>query len=323
MSSNDASPHLETARRTLSLEIEGLQALSASLGADFVQAVETMGASKGRVIVTGIGKSGHIGRKIAATLASTGTPAYFVHATEASHGDLGMVTSDDVVLALSWSGETAELRDLIHYTTRFGIPLIAMTSGAESALSKAAGISLILPMMEEACPNGLAAPTTSTTMQLAMGDALATALLARNEFGASEYKNFHPGGKLGAMLAHVGDIMHKGDELPLVTPEMLMSEAILIITRKGLGCIGATDPDGNLIGLITDGDLRRHMGDDLMTKSVNDIMTASPKTLPPETLATEALNFLNDKKITSIFVVEQGKPVGLVHIHDFLRAGII
>jgi arabinose-5-phosphate isomerase len=323
MSANNSNKHLATARRTLSLEVEGIEALSASLGQAFVEAVETMGTAAGRVIVTGIGKSGHIGRKIAATLASTGTPAHFVHATEASHGDLGMVTSDDVVLALSWSGETAELRDLISYTTRFAIPLIAMTSGTESALAKAADISLLLPKMEEACPNGLAAPTTSTTMQLALGDALATALLERNGFGANDYKNFHPGGKLGAMLAHVGDIMHKGDELPLVTPDMLMSETILIITRKGLGCVGVTDPEGNLIGLITDGDLRRHMGDNLMTKSVADIMTAAPKTLPPETLATEALNFLNDNKITSIFVVKAGKPLGLVHVHDFLRAGVI
>lgn len=323
MSANDPNTHLATARRTLSLEVEGLEALSASLGEEFVEAVETMGTATGRVIVTGIGKSGHIGRKIAATLASTGTPAHFVHATEASHGDLGMVTSDDVVLALSWSGETTELRDLIHYTARFAIPLIAMTSGQDSALSKAANITLLLPKMEEACPNGLAAPTTSTTMQLALGDALATALLARNGFGASDYKNFHPGGKLGAMLAHVSDIMHKGDELPLVTPDMLMSEAILIITRKGLGCIGALDDQGNLIGLITDGDLRRHMGDNLMMQSVGDIMTANPKTLPPETLASEALNFLNDNKITSIFIVEQKKPVGLVHVHDFLRAGVI
>jgi len=323
MSTTDQKPHLTTARRTLSLEIAGLEALSASLGDEFERAVEMMSNATGRVIVAGLGKSGHIGRKIAATLASTGTPAQFVHATEASHGDLGMITTNDVVLALSWSGETVELRDLLQYTTRFAIPLIAMTSGAESALSKAADVALLLPKMEEACPNGLAAPTTSTTMQLALGDALATALLARNGFGANEYKNFHPGGKLGAMLAHVADIMHKGDELPLATADMFMSEAILIITRKGLGCIGVVDANGTLIGLITDGDLRRHMGDNLMSKTVGDIMTAAPKTLPPETLASEALNFLNDNMITSIFVVSDGKPVGLVHFHDFLRVGVI
>jgi len=323
MSTIDQRSHLATARRTLSLEIAGLEALSASLGEEFERAVEMMSNATGRVIVAGLGKSGHIGRKIAATLASTGTPAQFVHATEASHGDLGMITTNDVVLALSWSGETAELRDLLQYTTRFAIPLIAMTAGTKSALAKAADVALLLPKMEEACPNGLAAPTTSTTMQLALGDALATALLARNGFGANEYKNFHPGGKLGAMLAHVADIMHKDEELPLATADMFMSEAILIITRKGLGCIGVIDAHDRLIGLITDGDLRRHMGDNLMSKTVGDIMTATPKTLPPETLASEALSFLNDNRITSIFVVSDEKPVGLVHFHDFLRVGVI
>ena len=314
--------HLATARRTLSLEVAGLEALSASLGDDFVQAVEKMGDATGRVIVTGIGKSGHIGNKIAATMASTGTPAQFVHATEASHGDLGMITTDDVVFALSWSGETAELRDLIHYTKRFGIPLIAMTSGKTSGLALAADITLLLPKVEEACPNGLA-PTTSTTMQMALGDAVAMALLERKGFDASDYKNFHPGGKLGAMLAHVSSIMHQGEAMPLTTPEVLMSEAILVMTRKGLGCIGVQGPDGKLTGLVTDGDLRRHMGSGLLDLTVGEIMTAAPKTLAPETLASEALNFLNDNKISSIFIVEGERPVGLVHLHDFLRAGVI
>jgi len=317
-----SEPHLATARRTLSLEVAGLEALSASLGDDFVQAVEKMGSATGRVIVTGIGKSGHVGKKIAATMASTGTPAQFVHATEASHGDLGMITTDDVVFALSWSGETAELRDLIHYTRRFGIPLVAMTSGKSSGLALAADITLLLPKVEEACPNGLA-PTTSTTMQMALGDAVAMALLERKGFDASDYKNIHPGGKLGAMLAHVSAIMHQGEEMPLTGPDVPMSEAILVMTRKGLGCIGVLSPEGKLVGLITDGDLRRHMGSDLLGRTAGEIMTAAPKTLTPETLASEALNFLNDNKISSIFIVEADRPVGLVHLHDFLRAGVI
>ena len=317
-----SEPHLATARRTLSLEVAGLEALSASLGDDFVQAVEKMGSATGRVIVTGIGKSGHVGKKIAATMASTGTPAQFVHATEASHGDLGMITTDDVVFALSWSGETAELRDLIHYTRRFGIPLVAMTSGKSSGLALAADITLLLPKVEEACPNGLA-PTTSTTMQMALGDAVAMALLERKGFDASDYKNIHPGGKLGAMLAHVSAIMHQGEEMPLTGPDVPMSEAILVMTRKGLGCIGVLSPEGKLVGLITDGDLRRHMGSDLLGRTAGEIMTAAPKTLTPETLASEALNFLNDNKISSIFIVKADRPVGLVHLHDFLRAGVI
>jgi arabinose-5-phosphate isomerase len=323
MAANDLHPYLKTAHRTLELEVQGIEALGASLGDAFINAVETMGTASGRVIVSGLGKSGHIGRKIAATLASTGTPANFVHAVEASHGDLGMITKDDVVLALSWSGETAELRDLISYTKRFAIPLISMTSGPESALAKAANIALLLPKVEEACPNGLQAPTTSTTMQLALGDALATALLERNGFDANNYKDFHPGGKLGAMLAHVSDIMHRGDELPLATPDTLMSDALVVMTRKGLGCIGVINPEEDLIGLITDGDLRRHMGADLLARPVSEIMTTNPKVLSPATLASEALSFLNDGKITSIFIVEDGKPVGLVHVHDFLRAGVL
>lgn len=323
MASKDPHPYLKTARRTLELEVEGIEALIASLGEPFINAVETMSRADGRVIVTGIGKSGHIGKKIAATLASTGTPANFVHASEASHGDLGMITKDDVVLALSWSGETAELRDIISYTKRFSISLISMTSGSDSALAEAADIALLLPKVAEACPNGLQAPTTSTTMQLALGDALATALLERNGFDTSKYKDFHPGGKLGAMLTHVSDIMHSGAELPVTSPHTLMSDALVVMTRKGLGCIGVTGAEGELIGLITDGDLRRHMGADLLSKPVSEIMTADPKVLAPSTLASEALSFLNESQITSIFIVEKGKPVGLVHIHDFLRAGVI
>lgn len=313
--------HLTSARRTLDLEINGLQALQDSLGDDFVAAVDLMGKAKGRVIVSGIGKSGHIGRKIAATLASTGTPAHFVHASEASHGDLGMITSDDVILGLSWSGETAELRDLLQFSKRFSIPLVALTSGASSALAKAATVALVLPRMEEACPNGQA-PTTSTTMQLAMGDALAIALLEGRGFSAEDFRDFHPGGQLGAALTHISDIMHSGDAMPLTAPDTLMSEALVIMTRKGLGCIGAINTDGNLVGLITDGDLRRKMGPDLLSQSVGDIMTPNPKTLNPGILASEALNFLNTEQITSVFVVDGAKPVGLIHIHDFLRAGV-
>ncbi len=317
----DTHPHLKAARRTLELEQAGLKALSASLGTEFVAAADLMGKVAGRIVVTGIGKSGHVGKKIAATLASTGTPAQFVHASEASHGDLGMITQADVVLALSWSGETAELRDLIHYVKRFAIPMIAMTSGAQSALATAATIPLILPKVDEACPNGLA-PTTSTTMQLALGDALAIALLESKGFDANDFKNFHPGGKLGAALTHVSTIMHKGAELPLAKPDMPMSEALVVITRKGLGCVGIIDDEGLLIGLITDGDLRRHMGPDLLTRTVGDVMTRSPKVLSPDTLTAEALNFVNENKITSVFVTENGKPIGLVHLHDFLRAGV-
>lgn len=313
--------HLKAARRTLDLEKAGLEALSASLGDEFVAAADLMSKVSGRVIVTGIGKSGHVGKKIAATLASTGTPAQFVHASEASHGDLGMITKADLVLALSWSGETAELRDLIHYVKRFAIPMVAITSGAASALATAATVPLILPKVDEACPNGLA-PTTSTTMQLALGDALAIALLESKGFDSNDFKNFHPGGKLGAALTHVSAIMHKGDELPLAKQDMPMSEALVVITRKGLGCVGIIDDENRLIGLITDGDLRRHMGPDLLSRTVGEVMTRSPKVLLPDTLTAEALNFVNENKITSVFITENDKPVGLVHLHDFLRAGV-
>ena len=270
-----------------------------------------------------MGKSGHIARKIAATLASTGAPSQFVHPAEASHGDLGMITRDDAILALSWSGESAELLTVISYAKRFAIPLIAITAEAASALATAATLTLLLPKAEEACPNGLAAPTTSTTMQLALGDALAVALLERRGFTPSDFRVFHPGGKLGAMLRHVGDIMHKGEELPLVRAETPMTQALIEMSRKSLGCLGIVDGAGTLVGIVTDGDLRRHMGPDLLEKHVADIMNTTPKIVAPTMLVTEALNFLNEKKITSLFVVENGKPVGLVHIHDFLRAGVV
>ncbi|MEN6542647.1 KpsF/GutQ family sugar-phosphate isomerase [Parvibaculum sp.] len=315
------SSDLASARRTLELEMAGLKALASSLDGAFSEAVDLLYAVKGRVVVTGMGKSGHIGRKIAATLASTGAPAQFVHPGEASHGDLGMITRDDAILALSWSGESAELHSIISYAKRFAIPLIAITAVAKSALARAADIALLLPKAEEACSN-TNAPTTSTTMQLALGDALAVALIERRGFTASDFRVFHPGGKLGAQLRHVGDIMHKGAELPLAKASTPMTEALIEMSRKSLGCIGIVDDAGKLVGLITDGDLRRHMGADLLEKHVGDIMNRSPRTVPPTMFVSEALNFLNEQKITSLFVVEDGKPVGVVHIHDFLRAGV-
>ena len=315
------SAHLASARRTLSLEIRGLEALVSVLDGPFDDTVERLARIAGRVIVTGIGKSGHIARKIAATFASTGTPAQFVHPAEAAHGDLGMITRDDAILAMSWSGESIELHTLIDYSRRFSIPLIAMTAEAGSALAQAADLVLLLPKSEEACPNGLA-PTTSTTMQLALGDALAIALLEHKGFTASDYKIFHPGGKLGAILRHVSDIMHTGASLPLAPEDMPMSQALLEMTQKGFGCLGVVDPGGALLGIITDGDLRRHMGDNLLSTKTGGIMTRSPKCVGPDTLVSEALNLMTTSRITSLFVVDQGKPVGLIHVHDSLRIGV-
>src|SRR5579872_4427946 len=277
-----ASPHIASALRTLATESGGLAALTAAmsdgLGAPFAAAVERIREAKGRVIVTGMGKSGHVARKIAATLASTGTPAFFVHAADASHGDLGMITSDDVMLALSWSGETEELKDLINYSRRFGIVLIAVTVNAESTLGKAADIVLSLPAAREACPHNLA-PTTSSLMQLALGDALAMALLETRGFTALDFGVFHPGGKLGAALKFVRDVMHPGDAVPLIGRGALMSEAIVEMSAKGFGCVAVTDQDGKLAGVITDGDLRRHMGAGLLQATVDEVMTSSPKTV--------------------------------------------
>ena len=311
---------LTSARNTLTAEANGLAQLSDALGDNFVAAIDLLADVKGRVIISGMGKSGHIGNKIAATMASTGTPAYFVHPAEASHGDLGMITTDDVVLALSWSGGTQELTGLLTYTKRFNIPLIAITSGADSQLGQAATICLTLPKAEEACPNGLA-PTTSTTMQLALGDALAVALLERRNFSAADFKNFHPGGKLGASLSRIEDVMHKGDDLPLATETMKMDEAIVVMTEKGFGCLGITDDGGHLAGIITDGDLRRHMGDDLLSKSVSDIMTDKPHTIRGDKLTAEALSLMQELKIQCLFVSDDGTPKGLVRVLDLLRLG--
>ena len=322
-----AAPHpfIASALRSLETEREGMAALAATigdgLGASFVAAVDAIREVRGRLIVTGMGKSGHIARKIAATLASTGTPAFFVHAADASHGDLGMITSDDAMLVLSWSGETGELRSVIDYSRRFGITLIAVTVSAHSTLGKAADIVLALPPAREACPHNLT-PTTSTLMQLALGDALAIALLESRGFTAVDFGVFHPGGKLGAALKFIRDVMHPGAAVPLIARGAPMSEAIVEMSAKGFGCVAVIDTDGKLAGVVTDGDLRRHMRDDLLRAPVDEVMTASPKTVRPDQLASEALQLLNASKITALIVVENKRPVGIVHFHDLLRAGV-
>jgi arabinose-5-phosphate isomerase len=316
---------IASAVRTLEAEAGGITTLSAAihdgLGHAFIAAVELISRARGRLIVTGMGKSGHVGRKIAATFASTGTPAFFVHPGEASHGDLGMITPDDVIMALSWSGETAELKDLIDYSHRFRIGLIAITGAAGSTLGKAANVVLSLPQAREACPHNLA-PTTSTLMQAALGDALAVALLESRGFTAVDFSRLHPGGRLGAMLKFVGNIMHAGDAIPLVAAGTRMAEAVVEMSAKGFGCVGITDANGQLAGIITDGDLRRHMRPDLLEVCVEEVMTHAPKTVRPDQLASEALEILNSSKITALLVAEAGKPVGIVHFHDLLRAGV-
>lgn len=326
LATDDASA-IASALRTLDAEASGVTALAAALqnglGAPFAAAVALIRKASGRVIVSGLGKSGHIGRKIAATFASTGTPAFFVHAAEASHGDMGMITADDVIIALSWSGETAELKNLINYSRRFRIGLIAVTAEADSTLGKAADVCLTLPKAREACPHNLA-PTTSSLMQLALGDALAVALLESRGFTPVDFSVLHPGGKLGAMLKFVRDLMHTGDAIPLKPLGTKMSDALVEMTSKGFGCVGIVDISGNLCGIITDGDLRRHMRADLMTVSVDEVMTKNPKTISPDTLASEMLDTLNSSKpaVTVLIVAEGKKPVGIVHVHDVLRAGV-
>jgi len=313
------------ALRTLEAETGGLAALSAAiesgLGRAFISAIAMIKAARGRVIVSGMGKSGHIGTKIAATLSSTGTPAFFVHPAEASHGDLGMITSDDVIIAMSWSGETAELKNLINYSRRFRIGLIAITADAASTLGQAADVALALPQAREACPHNLA-PTTSSLMQLALGDALAIALLESRGFTALDFRELHPGGRLGAALTFVRDLMHTGPEMPLKPIGTRMSDAIVEMSAKGWGCVGITDAAGHLVGIITDGDLRRHMRPDLLEALVEDVMTWGPNTVRPDQLASEALEIINSLKRTVLFVVEGERAVGLVHMHDLLRAGV-
>jgi len=316
-----AADHLAAGRRVLDLEAEALHRLSADLDAHFAEAVDVLGAGGGRVVCTGMGKSGHVARKIAATFSSTGTPALFVHPAEASHGDLGMVAGDDVILALSNSGETAELNDIVEHAGRFNMALIAIVGRAGSTLAKRARVALVLPDMPEACPNGMA-PTTSTTMALALGDALAVALMARSGFTGDDFQMLHPGGTLGARLRIVGDLMHGDGRVPLVATDLPMADTLIEMTAKSFGCVGVTDADGRLAGVITDGDLRRHMGSNLLDRRAGDVMTAGPKVIGPDHLAAEALWIMNDRKITSLFVVEDSKPVGILHMHDCLRAGI-
>jgi arabinose-5-phosphate isomerase len=316
---------IASALRTLEAESSGLTALMDALrnglGDAFEAAVQALRKAEGRVIVSGIGKSGHVGRKIAATFASTGTPAFFIHPSEAAHGDLGMITPKDVLLAISWSGETIELKNLVNYSRRFGVPLISITSRAASGLGQASDVVIELPRASEACPHGLA-PTTSTTMQLVIGDCLAVALLEARGFSATDFKVFHPGGSLGAQLKFVADLMHKDDRLPLARVDEPMTEALVTMTQKALGCLGVIDSNGLLVGIITDGDLRRHMGPDLLTAMAGQVMTPTPKTIKATTLASAALDMLNKSRITALFVVERGRPIGLVHVHDLLRASV-
>jgi len=319
------SPAVDSALRTLASEADGVAALATALRTTlrpaFDDAIALIQNAKGRVIVTGLGKSGHIGRKIAATFASTGTPSFFVHAAEASHGDLGMITADDVIMALSWSGETAELRNLITYSRRFRIRLIALTSDPASTLGKAADVVLALPKAPEACPNNLA-PTTSSLMQLALGDAIAIALLEGRGFTAVDFSVLHPSGKLGAMLKFVRDLMHESASIPVKPLGTPMSDALVEMTSKGFGCVAIIDGRGEIAGIVTDGDLRRHMRPDLMTARVDDVMTRNPKTISPDLLASEALEILNSSKITALIVTRGKTPVGIVHLHDILRAGV-
>jgi arabinose-5-phosphate isomerase len=316
-----------TLLRTVALEAEGLGALRAALegalGDQVLRAVALIEASAGRVIVTGMGKSGHVARKIAATLASTGTPAHFVHPAEASHGDLGMIAREDVVLALSWSGEAPELSDIIAYAHRFGVRLIAITSRAGSALGAAADPCLTLPRMPEACPNGLA-PTTSTAMQLALGDALAMCLLEARGFSPADFRAFHPGGRLGARLKRARDLMHGQAELPLVGAGATLQQAIVEMTSRRFGVTGVVDEAGGLIGVLTDGDLRRAFQRGMaISAPVTQAMTATPRTAAPDALAADLLALMNETRITSLFVVEAGRPVGILHVHDLLRAGVL
>jgi arabinose-5-phosphate isomerase len=316
---------INSALRTLEAEGGGVNALAAALhdrlGDAVVAAIELIRAAQGRVIVTGMGKSGHVARKIASTFASTGTPALFVHPGEASHGDLGMIAKEDVILALSWSGETAELQNLTDYSRRFRIGLIAMTANADSTLAKAADVVLALPQAREACPHNLA-PTTSSLMQLALGDALAIALLESRGFTAAQFGLLHPGGKLGALLKVVRDIMHSGAGMPLKPLGTPMSDALIEMTARGFGCVGIIDTRGHLVGIVTDGDLRRHMQNNLLSARVDEVMTRGPKTVRPDQLLSETLELINSLKVTALFAVEGGKPVGVIHVHDLLRVGV-
>lgn len=319
----DQDKFVASAKRVIDAEAAALTTLSATLGPSFGEAVTLLLNAKGRVIVSGMGKSGHIARKMAATFASTGTPAHFVHPAEASHGDLGMMTSGDVVIVLSNSGETPELADMVAYTRRFNIPMIGVASRAESTLLMQSDVAILLPQLGEACGTGIV-PTISTTMTLALGDALAIAMMEHRKFTPENFRDFHPGGKLGAKLAKVRDLMHSGESIPLIPAASPMSDTLLMISQKGFGVVGVTDPEGYLCGIITDGDLRRHM-DGLLEMKAGDVMTAHPRTVGPETLAAEAINVMQGK-ITCLFVVDPDGPAqvqGILHIHDCLRAGVV
>ena len=312
---------LATGRRVIRREAEALEALAAALGDSFSAAVALLMAAKGRVIVSGMGKSGHIARKIAATFASTGTPAHFVHPAEASHGDLGMVAHGDILMVLSNSGETSELADIVAHAKRFGIPLIAVAGREGSTLMRQADVAILLPQVPEACETGIV-PTTSTTMTLALGDALAIALMEHRDFTPDHFRMFHPGGKLGARLLKVRDLMH--DDPPLVPDHMGMGETLVEISRRGFGVVGVTDATGRLSGIITDGDLRRHL-DGLMSHTAGEVMTKGPRTILPGALAGEALAVMNDRKITCLLVTAEGgtEAIGILHVHDCLRAGVL
>ncbi len=314
---------LASAKRTIDKEVEALRMMEDELDDNLVKALDIMQKTTGRIIVTGMGKSGHVGTKIAATLASTGTPSFFVHPGEASHGDLGMLTTDDSVIAISNSGETKELSDIIIYCKRYGIPLIAITKNPDSALGRAGNVLLKLPDDGEACPLGLA-PTSSTTATMVLGDILAICMLERKGFSKTDFKQRHPGGKLGAFLQKVSDLMHTGDEVPLIDENASMQEALLTMTSKMLGCVGIVDPSGRLEGIITDGDLRRNLSPQILTEKPSSVMTRNPQTIAPDVLAAEALGVMNNtgKGITQLFVVQDGKPVGIIHMHDCLRAGV-
>jgi len=319
----DNESFLKVARQVITDEARALDVLADSLDDRFAEAVQLILQATGRIIISGIGKSGHIGHKIAATLASTGTPAYFVHPAEASHGDLGMVSKGDVVLAISNSGEAPELANLLAFTRRFGIPLIGLSSKPESSLMKQADVHLLIPSLGEACGYGMV-PSISTTLTLAMGDALAIALMKYRDFKPGDFRAFHPGGKLGAQLSAVRDLMHSGDAVPLVSADTPMSDALIEISQKGFGVVGVTDADGKLAGIITDGDLRRHM-EGLLDNTAAQVMTRNPTTIAPDSLAEEAVAIMNARKITSLFVVDPKQPglaQGLLHIHDCLRVGL-
>lgn len=313
---------LAAARAVLERGSDALRALSESLDGSFSEALGILWRVRGRVVVSGMGKAGHVGRKFAATLASTGTPALFVHPSEASHGDLGMLAREDAVVILCNSGETAELNDLVSHCRRIGIPLITISGHAKASLTRAADVALVLPDIEEAGPMGLA-PTTSTTMMMALGDALAMALLERRGFSADDFHALHPGGRLGRKLIKVSDIMHTGANLPLIGAEARMSDVLIEMSSKSFGCVGVADAAGRLLGIVTDGDLRRHMADDLLTRRARDIMTPTPKTVQPDALAAGALRQMNSSAITNLFVVDDNSIAGLLHIHDLLRAGVL